>query len=202
MSKRLANRVAIVTGASQGIGREICHQFHLEGTSVVCVDIRPSAPNGFVPTHELIQQLGGKAIFVEADVSNAEKVEKLVATAVAEYGRVDMCVEHHHRWYSADRKASLVNNAGIFPELTNPSKPMDEAVQDFFEETIRVNTRSTFLCTKYAVQQMKKQDPFDSGVRGWIVNISSMVAIAGVAGMRKSGKFVTCYEQSLTHCWL
>lgn len=88
---RLSGRVAVVTGASQGIGREICLDLHQEGAVLVCADLKsegqkPEDP----PTYELIQNLGGKAIFVQVDVGNAKQVEALVARAVEEYGRLDM----------------------------------------------------------------------------------------------------------------
>lgn len=86
----LLNKVAIVTGSSQGIGREICNQFHEEGALLVCSDIRPVGQGEEVPTHEFIAQKGGKAIFVQTDVSKAEDWQNLVAKAVEAFGRVDM----------------------------------------------------------------------------------------------------------------
>jgi NAD(P)-dependent dehydrogenase (short-subunit alcohol dehydrogenase family) len=88
--QRLVNKVAIVTGSSQGFGREICCEFHLEGAFLVCADLKPLGDDGAIATHESIQQQGGRAIFVKTDVSVAADVEALVAKTVAEYGRVDM----------------------------------------------------------------------------------------------------------------
>lgn len=89
---RLESRVAIVTGSSQGIGREICYQFFKEGALLVCADLRPLGRNEQVPTHEWIANQGGTAIFVEADVTKAECWEALVRKAVEAHGRLDMYV--------------------------------------------------------------------------------------------------------------
>jgi NAD(P)-dependent dehydrogenase (short-subunit alcohol dehydrogenase family) len=94
-SQRLKGRVAIVTGSSQGIGREICEQFHSEGAVLVCADLRPGGnlvdgTPAETTTHERISQLGGKAIFVQTDVTSAASMEAVVAKAVEEYGRLDM----------------------------------------------------------------------------------------------------------------
>lgn len=87
---RLLNKVAIATGSSQGIGREICNQFYEEGALLVCSDLRPVGQGEEVATHEFITQKGGKAIFVQTDVSKAEDWSALIAKTVEEYGRLDM----------------------------------------------------------------------------------------------------------------
>jgi hypothetical protein len=89
-SQRLHDRVAVVTGSSQGIGREICNQFYLEGALLVCADLRPIGQGEEIATHEWIVQKGGKAIFVETDVSKAESWKALVAKTVETYGKLDM----------------------------------------------------------------------------------------------------------------
>jgi NAD(P)-dependent dehydrogenase (short-subunit alcohol dehydrogenase family) len=89
---RLNNRVAIVTGSSQGIGREICHQFSIEGALLVCADLKPIGKGETTSTHEWIVGEGGQAIFVETDVSVASSWEALIAKAVKTYGRLDMYV--------------------------------------------------------------------------------------------------------------
>lgn len=89
---RLQNRVAIVTGSSQGIGREICYQFSKEGASLVCADLKSLGRGEEQATHEWIVNQGGRATFVEADISMADSWEALITKVVETYGRLDMYV--------------------------------------------------------------------------------------------------------------
>src|SRR6266436_4610055 len=104
---RLDNKVAIVTGASSGIGRAIAIGFAREGAWVVCSDIRKDArPEGYEDdrqkdTDEVIGGNGGEALFVRADVVSAQDMANLVKSAVEQYGRLDL----------------MVNNAGVFTRL-------------------------------------------------------------------------------------
>ena len=93
-SFRLQDKVAIVTGSSSGLGRAIALRYSSEGAKVVCSDLSP-APRLQVdsesePTHELITETGGKAIFVQTDVGVAKQMENLVQEAVREFGRLDV----------------------------------------------------------------------------------------------------------------
>ncbi|KAF9634965.1 putative gluconate 5-dehydrogenase protein [Lasiodiplodia theobromae] len=174
-NRRLLNRVAIVTGASSGFGREICKQFAIEGAVVVCADLQPTSGNAdnAVPTHELLQkEYGAKALFVKVDVSKAADVKGVVARAVEEFGRVDI----------------MVNNAGICTEAANPA-PVDESSEEAFDRHLQINTKGAYLGCKYAVEQMKKQEPHACGVRGWIVNVASLGATVGIPGL-------VCYNAS------
>lgn len=89
-SQRLHGRVAIVTGSSQGIGREICYQFFKEGAVLVCADLRPLGQGEEIATHEWISLEGGKAIFVKVDVSNAASWKALIERTVETYGKLEV----------------------------------------------------------------------------------------------------------------
>lgn len=115
MPGRLQDRIAIITGASSGIGRATAFAFAKEGAKVVCADLQPGTRredtaqkdhdefNG--PTHERINQEYGanRSFFVKTDVSDPKQVEALVAAAVKEWGRLDIMVvstfflDHHHQ---------------------------------------------------------------------------------------------------------
>lgn len=94
-SLRLQDKIAIVTGASSGIGRAISLRYAREGAKVVCADISDTARSQVpeeeeIATHDLITKEGGHAIFVQTDVGDAGQVESLVKTAVDKFGRIDM----------------------------------------------------------------------------------------------------------------
>ncbi len=97
MMGRLATRIAIITGASSGLGRCISLTLAAEGAAVICADLVPTArpevaEETSMETHELIRQRGGKALFVKADVGVASDMQGLVRTAVEWGGRLDMFV--------------------------------------------------------------------------------------------------------------
>lgn len=166
---RLANKVALVTGSSSGIGRAIALRYAAEGAKVVCADLSPASrvavnknspgqvPGG-QPTHELIGPQN--AAFVQTDVGDAAAVENAVQFAVETFGRLDI----------------MVNNAGISPEATTPAM-LHETQEDIWDKTMRVNTKSVFLGCKFALRQMLAQEPHESGDRGWIINTSSIMAL-------------------------
>lgn len=146
------DRVAIVTGASRGIGRSIAEYLAARGAAVVAVS-RNSAD-----TAALVQQIeadGGKAMSVQADVAVAADVDAMIAAVQERFGRVDI----------------LVNNAGITRD--NLLARMKE---DDWDTVLDVNLKGAFLCTRAVARIMSKQR------YGRIVNISSVVGQMGNAG--------------------
>jgi NAD(P)-dependent dehydrogenase (short-subunit alcohol dehydrogenase family) len=79
---------------------------------------------------------------------------------------------------------SVVNNAGICSEAGNP-QPIDQVDEDVFDAHMRINARGVFLGCKYAIRQFKKQEPYANGMRGWVVNLASMVSNFGLPGLSK-----------------
>ncbi len=163
----LENHVAVVTGSSSGNGRAIALALAKAGAAVVCSDRSREALKGgyesdlLIPTDDLIRTGGGKAIFIAADVVQAAQVERLVAGAVTQFGRLDL----------------MVNNAGVF---TGMHTILDET-EEQFDFTMAVNTKGVWLGCKYAIGQMMQQEPRASGSRGKIINIASIGGLVGLA---------------------
>ncbi|MFN4194907.1 MAG: 3-oxoacyl-[acyl-carrier-protein] reductase [Thermosynechococcus sp.] len=145
--------VAIVTGASRGIGRAIALELAKEGATVV-VNYARSA-EAALEVVQMIEQQGGTAIAIAADVSIPEQVETLVAKTVEAYGRVDV----------------LVNNAGI----TRDTLLLRMSLEDW-QAVINLNLTGVFLCTRAVSKLMLKQK------RGRIINIASVAGQMGNPG--------------------
>ena len=150
---RLANKVAVVTGGSRGIGRGIALKLASEGARVV-VNYRTNsaAAEGVVA---LVREQGGEAIAVQADVSQVAEAQRLIKTAIETYGRLDI----------------LVNNAGTTRDML--IMLMKESDWDL---VINTNLKSAFNCSKAAARSMMKQR------YGRIINITSVSGLAGQAG--------------------
>jgi 3-oxoacyl-[acyl-carrier protein] reductase len=147
-------RVVIITGAGQGIGRQYAVEFAAQGDAVVIADL--NLENATAVCEE-VKAAGGIAIAVATNVSEKASVDRMVATAVDRFGTVDV----------------LINNAAIFSALK--MKPFDEIELDEWERVFAVNSRGAFLCVQAVAPFMKKQKS------GRIVNISSSVVATGRA---------------------
>ncbi|HZO92089.1 MAG TPA: glucose 1-dehydrogenase [Chthonomonadaceae bacterium] len=143
---RLANKVALVTGASSGIGKAIAERFAAEGAHVA-VNYLPGGTRG-EEAEALVAGFTTKGIAVGGDVSKREDVERMVAETVNALGRLDIAV----------------NNAGI--EI---KRPFLEVTDEEWNKVIAVNLYGTFLVSQAAARQMVKQ-----GQSGKLINISSV----------------------------
>lgn len=152
----LKNKVAIVTGSASGIGRAIAKEYAEKGAKVVVTDIQEEPREGGKPTHKMIDEESGEAIFVKTDVSSEEEVDDLIKSTVEEFGKIDI----------------LVNNAGIFYQ-----EKLHESDFGNWKELMDVNLNGVYLCTKKVIDHMLEND-----IEGKIVNISSIAGSVGYAG--------------------
>ncbi len=150
---RLANKVAVITGAGSGIGRESARLFAREGARVVVVDINAQAGEETVAS---IRKEGGEAAFVHADVSRASDARAMIAFAETTYGRLDV----------------LFNNAGIFHPEDGSVLETDEGIWDL---VISVNLKGVFLGCRYGIPALLRAGG------GSVINTASFVALMGSA---------------------
>jgi NAD(P)-dependent dehydrogenase (short-subunit alcohol dehydrogenase family) len=142
----LGDRVAIITGAGQGIGRVFAKAFAMAGA--VAVIAERNHPRGQAVAAEIIAD-GGKAIAIETDVADPDAVEALAKKVDNAYGRIDI----------------LVNNAGIFSTLE--MRPFDQIPLAEWEQVLRVNVTGPFLCSRAVVPAMRRAQ------WGRIINMAS-----------------------------
>lgn len=150
MSAKLKNKVAVVTGASKGIGAAIAKHLAAEGASVV-VNYSTSKAGADRVVDEIVKK-GGKAIAVQANVSKLPDIQKLIAQTVKTYGKLDI----------------LVNNAGVY-EFT----PLENITAEFYHRMFDLNVLGLILTSKEAVNHFGP-----SG--GSIINISSLASVLAV----------------------
>ena len=149
----LENKLALVTGASRGIGREIARTLAKEGAMVI-INYNGSEARA-LEAKELIEKEGGKASIYQCNVSDFDACEKMVKDLVKEFGHIDI----------------LVNNAGI----TRDNLIMRMKEEDF-DAVLNINLKGTFNTIRHLSRQMLKQKS------GKIINISSVSGIMGNAG--------------------
>ncbi|MDB5406967.1 MAG: dehydrogenase [Rhodospirillales bacterium] len=147
---RLSGKVAIVTGAAQGIGAAYAQALGAEGAKVVLADVADTAT-----AVAAMKKNGGEAIGVVADVTDGASVAVMVQSAVKAFGRVDI----------------LVNNAAIFGKLA--LKPFTDISSAEWDSLMAVNVRGVFECTKAVTPEMRKRK------YGKIINIASGTVFKG-----------------------
>jgi 3-oxoacyl-[acyl-carrier protein] reductase len=149
MGKKLEGKVAVVTGASKGIGAEIAKQFAAEGASVV-VNYASSKSGADAVVSEIAKK-GGKAVAVRGDVAKQADIEKLLADANKTYGKLDI----------------LVNNAGVFEFL-----PIENITPEHFHKLYDINVLGLLSTTREATKYFGKDG-------GSVINISSLASTGG-----------------------
>lgn len=149
---KLSGKVAVVTGASKGIGAAIAERFGKEGASVVVNYASDKA--GAERVAKQIEASGGRALVVKADVSKKEDIQKLFGETTLRFGKVDI----------------LVNNAGVYE-----FRPLEAIDENHFHKLFNLNLLGLLLTTKTAVENM-------NGEGGSVINVSSVVAKTPPAG--------------------
>ncbi|EME42779.1 hypothetical protein DOTSEDRAFT_73533 [Dothistroma septosporum NZE10] len=166
---RLAGRIAIITGGSSGLGKATALRFARSGARIVVADLASSG------VEQEIQTQYGKesATFVKVDVTQESDIQNLVQEAVNFGGRIDI----------------LLNYAGVGLEANykSPVRLHEARVEDF-DKTWAINVRGEWLCNKYVVAQMLKQEPQPPNARGErtkgrIVNVASTYGLIGGRGV-------------------
>ena len=153
MAPSLEGHVALITGASRGIGRAIALRLASEGAKIAV-----NFNSGQAPANELVDEIsaqGGDAIALQADVADEAQVKDMVAAVRKQWNRLDV----------------LVNNAGVRNDRLLMRMTTSE-----WDDTLNVNLRGAFFCTKAVLPLMVRQR------RGRIINMSSVVGVAGNPG--------------------
>lgn len=147
---RLNNKVALVTGASLGIGKATAIMFAKEGARVALTDVLDKEGEEVVSA---ITKAGGEARYWHLDVSNEAMVKKVMAEVMAQWGKIDI----------------LVNNAGI----SGADAPTHQLSEEQWDTVMNINVKGVFFCTKHVIPYMKENKG------GSIINLSSIYGIVG-----------------------
>jgi NAD(P)-dependent dehydrogenase (short-subunit alcohol dehydrogenase family) len=150
MERRFEGKVAVITGAAGGIGREAARRFASEGAKIVAVDLPGSALDDVAA---LVKSAGSEALIAPADVSRAAQVEGYVQAAVARFGTIDF----------------FFNNAGIEGVVC----PSTDYPEEMFDKVMAVNVKGVWLGMKYVVPVMRAHGG------GSIVNTASVAGLSG-----------------------
>lgn len=150
---KLAEKIAVVTGSSRGVGRAVALGFAAEGANVVInYTSNEKAANEVV---DIVADMGRKAIAVKADVAIREEVDRLFGQALDSFGKIDI----------------LVNNAGF----TRPAL-MLKMTEEQWDQVVDIHMKGAFLCTQSAARHMKEQQG------GKIINVTSVAGLVGTVG--------------------
>jgi len=150
--KKLAHRVTVITGGGRGIGRAIALRFADEGSAVL---VAGSTEEPLLSTAKQVRDRGGRAVACLTDVADEAAVERMISTALREFGRIDV----------------LINNAGII----GPTAPVVHVNLAEWERTLAVNLTGALLCAKHVLPGMMERKS------GRIINITSVAGLVGYA---------------------
>jgi NAD(P)-dependent dehydrogenase (short-subunit alcohol dehydrogenase family) len=148
-SGRFDGKVALITGGGSGIGRAVAVRLASEGASVSVADIDP---DGGRETCRLVEAEGGRALFVEADVTKSEDVQRTVTGTVQEFGRLDV----------------LLPSAGF-----GAGGDVVKTTEEYWDRVLDLDLRAVFLACKYAIPEMRKVGA------GAIVHVASIGGVCG-----------------------
>jgi glucose 1-dehydrogenase len=155
MSSLLAGKIAVITGASSGIGRATAISFAAEGAAVVIADLTAEPLEGGETTVELILRTGGAASYETVNVAKWEHIDALITNTVRRHGRLDV----------------MVNNAATYSGTA-----LLETTPEQWEHVMAVNMTGMFFGCKRAIAQMLTQEPRNE-VRGRVINLGSQQGI-------------------------